>query len=191
MSEAPRQFELGLEDLLCARHRLDAREAALVRVHVAGEAQGLPLHEQARAAGFGGPNATANSLTVAARKVLKRPAVQLAVAEFRREAAKGAQIEHAEVYRGLRLLLDQALGSARVRKTLTGLRRVGDGDEVVADAVDVEVFDPNPTAARGALELMGKALGLWTDKLEHGGEVVVRRWFDGSSATEEDGGSGE
>ena len=115
----------------------------------------------ARAAGYKSPS-------VSAAKLLKREDVQRAIDEEKARRAERIGITQDEVVEDLRELRDQCMARKPVE-----IEKVVEGAPVT---VNVRMF--NAQGAKGAIELLGKHLGMFTDKIEHSGAVDIRQLIE-------------
>lgn len=112
--------------------------------------------------------------SVSATRAMQRPEVQAYIKQ--REAAIAAtlkdrtDIDVADVVRDLLELRDMCMGRAPIKETVLGEDgkpiKDGDGNPIVLQFLRVDLRE-----ARGTLELLGKYKKMFTDKIEHGGEV--------------------
>jgi phage terminase small subunit len=87
-----------------------------------------------------------------------RPEVTARIAELEAAAAEAAVLNKAWVLNRLMRNAKVTMGEEKTRISY----RPRNGDE----ATSVEMFRPNPDAANRALELLGREVGLFTEKLE-------------------------
>ncbi len=178
MDIRPSQLVLPIEEIE-RTFDLDEYRQAFVREYVTNGNDGAAAVRAAREAAGKPRMKSAGAEAVAAHRLLRQEEVARAIAVRRKAAALKAQLSEEEFFIGLRSLLHQSLGEARVRKTAlvtTVEKAPGDGEEELREkvAMDLEVYDPNPAAAGKALEMMGRALGVFKDatKLEAGDGLV-------------------
>jgi len=100
----------------------------------------------------------------AANKVLSMPESKRMLAHLRARMKAEVEADAAEYYRSLRLMEAVAYGLASVRETYID----PDSGEVMVR----EVLMPNASNQAKAVELKGRALGMFKDKLEHSGELA-------------------
>lgn len=161
------QMVLDLEDTLCARHRLDAREVQFVQAWVQGQfphggKAKITQGEAARQAGYCGPRATDRSLRVAGARVFNRPRVKAAIAEYTRFVSDGLT---EEMVRGaLVTALRQALGQEPVKRSRTSW--AADGEPLVHHEL---LFVGDPSTIKGIAEVIAKIRGMFTERLQIGG----------------------
>ncbi len=84
------------------------------------------------------------------------------VDERRAKAAQAAEFTEEELYRSIRLMPDQGHGIAPVRKVLSASFQ---GD---ITCQEVEVRETNLAAVGKANEMIGKALGVFKEQVDHG-----------------------
>ena len=98
---------------------------------------------------------------------LTKPHIQEAIAEAQRERMERTQITQDEVIR--RLLENADIASGKKAIVLTQTRKTDDG-EIVGN--DVAQFVYEPSSVNKALELLGKHLGMFKDKVEVSGSMT-------------------
>jgi len=103
------------------------------------------------------PKAVSN----AAYKILRQPAVEKMLAHLRARAVDEAVLEVAEFYRSLRHMQRVAFGLEPVKTAIVSKE---------GEVQEVDMLMPNPANQAKSVELMGKALSMFTDKVEHSGE---------------------
>lgn len=164
MDELERTFDLDEFRQAFVKNYLTNGNNGLQAVHAANEAVGKKPQ-------------TDNGAKKRASLLLREQEVARAIEVRRIHAAKSNMVDEAYVMRGLKLLVEKGLGEAPVRKTVmvpvTVTSDEADSEEAVEQKarLDVEVYDPNLAAAKGALELLGKSIKLFTDKTEHSADA--------------------
>lgn len=99
--------------------------------------------------------------------------VKAAIPLRAKKAAIEAELTEAEFYAGTRLLMRISLGQEKIRKTF--MSRDEDGEMLPED---IEIYDPNLSSAGKALELIGKARGMFTDNLHVRGAMTHEQALD-------------
>lgn len=107
-----------------------------------------------------------------ANKIITLPESQRMLTHLRKRGAAEAELELAEFYRMMRLTSQASLGLVPLRKTVVvpvTIVQGEDEDDVKERArMDMEVFEPNLSVAKGCAELMGKALGVFSERIDLG-----------------------
>ncbi|MCW9716771.1 terminase small subunit [Avibacterium sp. 21-594] len=93
---------------------------------------------------------------------LTKPEIQGAIQTAQNKRAERVQITQDDVLRDLQELRDICMG----RKSIVVTDTVKDNQKGTVNSVDNPVFCFEPTAANKALELLGKHLGMFKDKLD-------------------------
>ena len=101
---------------------------------------------------------------------LSKPVIQEAIAEAQNKRTARTQITQDEVIR--RLLENADIASGKKAIVLTQIRKSEDG-EIVGD--DVTQFVYEPSSVNKALELLGKHLGMFTNKVEVSGDLHIEQ----------------
>lgn len=96
---------------------------------------------------------------------LSKPDIAEAVQEAQVTRAKRTEITQDEVINDLRELRDICMGRKPIRITEV----IKNAQAGTAESVEVDVNAFEPTAANKALELLGKHIGMFKEKLEHSG----------------------
>ena len=97
---------------------------------------------------------------------LKKPEVQIAIQEAQNKRSERVQISQDDVLKGLLEVVAISMGNKKI--TETELSKV-DGSVVPVD-VEKSCFEPH--AANKALELLGKHLGMFSQRVELSGTVT-------------------
>lgn len=93
---------------------------------------------------------------------LIKPNIQKAIAEAQNKRSERTQITQDEVLKDLQELKDICLG----RKAIVVTDTVKNTQEGIVNAVDNTVYLFEPSGANKALELLGKHLGMFTQKVD-------------------------
>ncbi|HER20515.1 MAG TPA: terminase small subunit [Chromatiales bacterium] len=141
------------------------REAFIAHLLADPELSGI---NAARAAGYKNPS-------VSAAQLLKREDVQQEVAEEKGRRAERMSITQDEVVNDLRELRDMCMARKPVEREVMA--------EGVPMTVESRIF--NAAGAKGAIELLGKHLGMFTDKVEHSGAVDIRQLIEDVAGEEQ------
>ena len=96
--------------------------------------------------------------------------VKQAVEKAMEERIEKVKITAEEVLDDLIELKDMCMARKNVARTV--MLKPSENEAPVPVEIEGKVFEPN--AARGALDLVGKHLGMWKDKLEVSGDLDVR-----------------
>ncbi len=96
---------------------------------------------------------------------LSKPDIAEAVQEAQVTRAKRTEVTQDEVINDLRELRDICMGRKPIRVTEV----IKNAQAGTAESVEVDVNAFEPTAANKALELLGKHIGMFKEKLEHSG----------------------
>lgn len=96
---------------------------------------------------------------------LSKPDIAEAVQEAQVTRAKRTEVTQDEVINDLRELRDICMGRKPIRITEV----IKNAQAGTAESVEVDVNAFEPTAANKALELLGKHIGMFKEKLEHSG----------------------
>ncbi|WP_426789152.1 terminase small subunit [Achromobacter xylosoxidans] len=96
---------------------------------------------------------------------LSKPDIAEAVQEAQVTRAKRTEVTQDEVINDLRELRDICMGRKPIRVTEV----FKNAQAGTAESVEVDVNAFEPTAANKALELLGKHIGMFKEKLEHSG----------------------
>ncbi|WP_233113697.1 terminase small subunit [Aggregatibacter actinomycetemcomitans] len=102
---------------------------------------------------------------------LTKPHIQQAIAEAQNKRAERTQLTQDEVIADLRELRDICMGRKPVRVTEV----VKNNQEGTARPVQVEIFALEPTGAGKALDLLGKHLGMFSQKVEVSGDLHIEQ----------------
>lgn len=102
------------------------------------------------------------------QRLLKNVEVQTAIQEAMSKRSDRVQISQDDVLRDLMELRDMCMG----RKSITVTDTVKNNQEGTVKAVDNPIFAFEPTGANKALELLGKHLGMFSQKVELSGTVT-------------------
>lgn len=105
-----------------------------------------------------------------ASRLLTYANVKKAVDEAMEERMEKVKITAEEVLDDLLELKDMCMARKNVSRTI--MIKSGESEPPVPVEIEGKVFEPN--AARGALDLVGKHLGMWKDKLEVTGDLEMR-----------------
>jgi len=100
--------------------------------------------------------------------LLSKPDIRAAIEERAEEARAKLKVTQEEVIADLKELRDMCMGRRKVKRTV--FKKNEDG---TSEAVEVETTMQEPHAAKGALELIGKHLAMFTDKVKTEDEVLV------------------
>lgn len=166
------QMVLPLEELETT-FDLDIERAEFVSQYILAANNGAEAMRRVKAATNPNRNYSDRYLRKRACVLLQEEEVARAIELRRRHSALGAAATEAEFYRGVRTVLQVALGLEPVKKTLVATSKEG------IQTHDAEVYDPNMAAATKSLEMLARAQGLLSDKVKV--ELpVVRRFFDGT-----------
>ena len=101
---------------------------------------------------------------------LTKPHIQEAIAEAQNKRIARTQITQDEVIR--RLIENVDIASGKKAIVLTQTRKSEDG-EIIGD--DVAQFVYEPSSVNKALELLGKHLGMFTQKMELSGDLHIEQ----------------
>lgn len=101
---------------------------------------------------------------------LTKPHIADAIAVAMAERAERLDTSADGVIKDLALLRDMCMGRLPVTRTIM----LKGSDEEIAAPVEIQGKVFEPAAAKGALELIGKHHKLFTDKIEHGGEMEIK-----------------
>lgn len=96
--------------------------------------------------------------------------VKQAVEKAMQERIERVKITADDVLDDLIDLKDMCMARKNVTRTI--MMKSGESEPPVPVEIEGKVFEPN--AARGALDLVGKHLGMWKDKLEVSGDLEMR-----------------
>lgn len=96
---------------------------------------------------------------------LSKPEIAEAVHQAQAARVKRTEVTQDEVINDLRELRDICMGRKPVRVTEV----IKNAQAGTAEPVEVDVSAFEPTAANKALELLGKHIGMFKDRLEHSG----------------------
>ncbi len=107
-------------------------------------------------------------------RLMKRADVQEAIAEAREKRNKRMEVSQDEVITDLRELRDMCMARKSMNKHVV----------VEGTPMEVEVKEFNPASAARSIELLGKHLGMFTDKVEHSGIVGIQEMIDDVSGTD-------
>lgn len=103
-----------------------------------------------------------------AADLLARPNIRDEVNRLKSERAEALKVSADEVLSDLRELRDMCMGRKKVKRTLIVKNTEGD-----QQPVEIESTFLDPHGAKGALELMGKHIAMFTDKHKIEDEVTV------------------
>ena len=101
---------------------------------------------------------------------LSKPYIADAIAVAMAERAERLDTSADGVIKDLALLRDMCMGRMPVTRTIM----LKNGEDDIATPVEIEGKLFEPAAAKGTLELLGKHHKLFTDKIEHGGEMEIK-----------------
>lgn len=96
---------------------------------------------------------------------LKKLEIAAAIQKAQAARAKRTEVTQDEVIKDLRELRDICMGRKPIRITEV----IKNAQAGTAESVEVDVNAFEPTAANKALELLGKHIGMFKEKLEHSG----------------------
>lgn len=102
---------------------------------------------------------------------LTKPHIQEAIAKAQNKRSERTQLTQDEVIADLRELRDICMG----RKSVVLTDIVKNAQEGSVNAVDSPVFVFEPTSANKALELLGKHLGMFSQKVEVSGDLHIEQ----------------
>ncbi len=111
---------------------------------------------------------SADTAAVIGCENLIKPNIQAAIQEAQNKRSERVQISQDDVLRDLMLVRDMCMGRRSVIVTDT----VKNNQEGTVTAVDNPVYAFEPTGANKALELLGKHLGMFSQKVELSGTVT-------------------
>ncbi|OZN24864.1 terminase [Actinobacillus seminis] len=97
-----------------------------------------------------------------ANKLLQNTTIQKAISEAKKQRSERTQITQDEVLRDLQELRDMCMG----RKSVIVTDTVKSNQEGTIKAVDNAIFMFEPSGANKALELLGKHLGMFKDRID-------------------------
>lgn len=100
---------------------------------------------------------------------LKKPEIQQAISEVQQSRSERTQITQDKVLKDLSELLDICKGRKQVLTTLT----VKNTQEGIINTIETPTYTFDPSGANKALELMGKHLGMFRDKVDVSGDIVT------------------
>jgi phage terminase small subunit len=101
---------------------------------------------------------------------LTKPYIADAIKAAMDERAARVDTSAEKVIEDLALLRDMCMGRLPVTRTI--MFKGAADEQAVPVEIEGKLFEP--AAAKGALELLGKHHKLFTDKIEHGGEMEVK-----------------
>lgn len=101
---------------------------------------------------------------------LAKPYIADAVAVAMAERAARLDTSADGVIKDLALLRDMCMGRLPVTRTI--MFKGSEDEQAVPVEIEGKLFEP--AAAKGTLELLGKHHKLFTDKIEHGGEMEIK-----------------
>lgn len=144
---------------------------AFVSAYVQNGGNGAEAWNEARKAVGKVPSRNAKTLAsrLLGRGKKSNEEVKRAIELRRLHAARAAMVTEEEVLRSLRVVRDQAMGLSPVRKTMATRNKDG-----ALHMSELEVYDPNLPAAKGAIELLGKSIAMFTDKQDITASMSLR-----------------
>lgn len=167
LEDVPKSGSSGGRPARDRRFRLEFCKAYLLQ----GEKNAKRAYQKAREV-CGLEPATESGAASQAHKLLRAEDVRVTLEHLRQVAAREAELTLAEFNRGTRAVLAAGLGEAPLRKTIVVPVTVtsDEGEDEIRERATLEalVFEPNLAAAKGALELMGKVLGVFSERLNLG-----------------------
>ena len=117
---------------------------------------------------YNAKNMTTGAINTNAKKLLKDTPIALRIEELQQAHQQRHNLTIDNIIADLQEYRDICMG----RKPLTITTVVKNAQEGTAQSVNTECFVFEPTGANKALELLGKHLGMFTQKMEVSGSVV-------------------
>ena len=180
------QMVLPIEQLVTS-FNLDLERAEFVTQYILAAHNGAEAMREVKKISHPGKEYSDKYLRKRACMLLKEDEVNRAIEMRTQHAALGAGANEAEFFRGVRTMLRIALGEAPIRRSVVrSVEAAVEGKEDETESVDevrtYEIYEPNLAAAGKSLDLLARAQGLLSDKLQV--ELpVVKRYFDSTPET--------
>ena len=113
------------------------------------------------------------SAEMQASRLLAMPEMQAYIQKKLTKITEKAEITVEKILEDLEELRDMCMGRKPVTKTM-----VLKDSEGASQPMEVVVTEFEPTAAKGAIELLGKYKKMFTDKIEHSGKIDLESLTD-------------